>query len=859
MYDYLVDHAIKNVWCTPDQDNQRIYAPKRLTSNGGVKSSFRVMWRLIAMPDVKSHWHIYQIGQINPVILNLLPDVQEWTSFSEAMNSRKLIADIYTGNGVQLPRFDTYFLFTSDHNLIIAIKKNRNISWDFDAEQPYVRLYSNAYFASERADAVADIIYTNGANIVKTSDILNIQNEYQSYSTKMGATYVFVNGIRVDSINLFTVTIGDWCEFVYDSSIKKIVDFKLSDLQVFTSTLDSTLKYFLHHADGNVTTIDYRDDIDVFLMYSTGINSHKGLWYHKNKDDSVRMVTHRDYSIPTAYIAGYDAKLTSILGVGGYVPQDLIIRLHIRHSGYDRALVYEANRIKELYKLPAPLIPRAMLGLDATVVNWQVANLEASGYTEIMAAECCDITNPLVNTAYGYNAISRLLGNTPQLTRLESGVQVADLPYSIQTSCTVYEYNADGELLGHYLHTLGSRYNCINPAAVMIEAISGIGGITLTDRFSTENIDVDETQSYRVYWNFKGTVGIPADWVDITGTDKYTVVDGTLMRTPAIVAGVIMIRTEDKFLAYNLTLPMVDGELRFGIRQTRPVNAVATSISMEVPLGQIDIFLNGKSLIRDLDYILHFPEIAIISKEYLVDPLNTLQKIHVRMTGYCDTTLTVSKPTDVGFIEHGLLSKNNKFNIRDDKVLRIIIAGQVYDRSELVFSEDHTGVSILNPINGKPYAIQDTIVPLKTYTAEPTFVVRERALVIDQAVAQYLTLKIPEPVISAPSAIINRYALFSPFICKIIYDLKSGVLDDARYKTSYSDMVASAICVPYLHLLQFDPTQQATELNSNYVIVHPHNLYSVINLDLYSYRFLERIVKIYTNNLITLSGFVTLS
>lgn len=859
MYDYLVDHAIKNVWCTPDQDNQRIYAPKRLTSNGGIKSSFRVMWRLIDMPDVKSHWHVYQIGQISPVILNLLPDVSEWTSFSEAMNSRKLIVDIYTGNGVQLPRFDTYFMFTSDHNLIVAIKKNRNITWDFDNEQPFIRLYSNAYFASTRADAVADIIYTNGANIVKTGDILNIQNEYQQYTAKAGATYVFVNGIRVDRINLFTVNVGDYCEFVYDSSIKKIVDFKLSDLQVFTSTLDSTLKYFLHHADDNVTTIDYRDDIDVFLVYPTGSNSSKGLWYHKNKNDSMRMVTHRDYSIPTAYIAGYDDKLTTILGVGGYVPQNLIVRLHIRQSGYDRALVYEANRIKELYKLPAPLIPRAMLGLDATVPNWQVANLENSGYTTIMAADCCDITNPLVNTAYGYNAISRLLGNTPQLTKTESGVQVADLPYGIQSNCTVYEYNADGEMLGYYQHTLESRYNCINPTATMIEAISGQGGKVLTDRFSVTDIAVDVTQSFRVYWNFKSTVGIPGDWVDITGTDKYTVINGTVTRTAAIIAGTLMVRTEDKFLAYDLQLPMTNGELRFGITQTRPVNNLPTSISMEVPLGEIDIFLNKKSLIRDLDYVLHFPEIAIINKEYLIDPLNTLQNIHVRMTGYCDATMTVNKPGDVGFIEHGLLSKNNRFDIRDDKVLRIVVGGQVYDRSELVFSEEHTGVSILNPINGKPYSIQDTVVPLKTYTAEPTFTVRARALVIDRAVSQYLTLKIPEPVIGTPSAIVNRYALFSPFICKIIYDLKSGVLNDARYKVNYSDMVASAICTPYVHLLQFDPTQQAQMLDSRYVIVHPHNLYNVINLDLYSYRFLERIIKIYTNNLITLSGFVTLS
>jgi hypothetical protein len=860
MYDYLVDHAIKNVWCTPNQDNQRIYAPKRLTPNGGVRNSFRVLWRLLAMPDLVSQWHVYQVGQVHPVILNLLPDEGKWTSFTEAINTRKLICDIYTDQGVQIPRFNSFFQFTEDHNLIIAIRKNVKLPIDFNNDQPFIRLYSNAYFASERADVTDELIYSEGSIVTNTEQILDLQNAYTRYSLLTeGAAYAFVNGYKVSGINLFTASVGDTCEFVYDSSIYKVVDFKVGDLGVFNSTLDTTLKYFLHYPGVDNQTIDYRDDIDFFLVYPGEPNS-KGLWYHKNQDASVRMITHRDYSLPTAFIAGYQTQLAAMIGTGNeYIPQNLIVRLHIRKSGYDRALVFDANKIKELYKLPPNLIPRAMLGIDATLPNWQVDTLESSGYTEIMSADCCDITNALVNKAYGYNALSKLLGSTPQFTRYESNRKLVDLPYGLQSKSTVYEYDSEGILTHWDTHLTGSRYDCVNLTTNMIEVFSGTGGNELSDRFTLDSINVDATQSYRVYYNPLSTVGIPGDWTDITGTDKYIVTNGLLTRSNDIILGTLMVRTEAKFLAYDLELNMVRGELRFGLQQFRMVGTVNTSVSMEVPCGQLDLFLNGRSLIRNLDYFIKFPEIVIINKEYLNDPLNTKQKIHVRMSGYCEETLSVNTPSDMGFIEHGLLSNNDKFDLRDDKVLRIVVDGKLYDKSEMIFSEEHSGVSIQNPINGKPYSVQDIVVPLRDYVAEPTFTVRNRAVLVDNAVKQYLTLKIPQPVRNPISSIERRYTVFSPFICKIIYDLESGLLDDSRYKTNYNDMTARAVCQPYEYLLEYDPTQQDQAVNDRYVVVHPHNLTTTIDLDLFSYRFVERVLKIYTNNLVKLSGYVTLS
>ena len=131
-FDYLVDHALRNVWCTPDQDTQYIIKPARLTPLNGVLNYFRVMWRDIPTPNRKDKWHIYQIGQLHPLIIGLFPKQYKWISLAESCNIQKMICDVYDLDGVQIPRFETYYTYNSDRDLLIAIKENKNIPFNFN-------------------------------------------------------------------------------------------------------------------------------------------------------------------------------------------------------------------------------------------------------------------------------------------------------------------------------------------------------------------------------------------------------------------------------------------------------------------------------------------------------------------------------------------------------------------------------------------------------------------------------------------------------------------------------------------------------------------------------------------------------
>lgn len=859
MYDFLRDHALRNVWCTPDQDSQAIFDLAKITPYGGAKRSFKVMWRYYNLPDQTSSWHLFQIGQVHPLILGLYPKMGEWTSFEQACNIQKLVCDIYNVDGVQLPRFESYYCYTENRNLLVAIKRNDSIPFKFNDDDIYLRLYSNEYFNTQRADNNDDFIHVKGTKVSSTQDILDIQIEYDNYTALNGQTYVFVNGLKVDKLDLVTVKPNDTVEFVYDSTIYKVVDFLVSDLLTFESVLDLKRKYLLHYAGADAGTIDFQDDIDVFVLRDKGSNRHNGLFYHKNAGDSLRNLTHRDYSIVVPYVVRYMSKLQSLTTPEDVVTNNQIyVRLHIRKSGYQRNLVFENNRIHELYKMQDVDIVRSMLGIDSTVINWRAEVLENSDYTRIMRSRSNDVTRTLVQNAYGYNAISVIGGNTPQETYDFSGLKAVDVPYILQKGCTAYEYDEDGILLGWYYHAGGIRYTCDSNDAHLVELIAGKGGNWLNEVYGFVSAPYAKEIDFRVY-QCSRVAGMPDNkFVDVTDVaGKYTVQDNRIVWLDQNPTNYPMVRYNSHFLAYDTTVSLDNGRLKLTLNHQQTRNNQTSNWVMQVPMGEIDVFLNGKSLIRNLDYVYKFPEIYITNKEYLDDPLNSEQQIHVRFTGFCNSKLELSEINDVGFVQHGVLSNNYKYNIRDDKVLRITLNGDLKTRNDLIFSEFHAGVSTLNPLNGKPYQIKDIVVPFRGVAVDETYTLRNKSVEIDNDVSDYLSKKIPQPPRPAPSAIENRYQIYSPFIYKLMHDLITGTL--VIENKIHTKIQVVNICKQYEYLLKFDPTQEEQAVDDNFVIIQPHPYSNVLNVRLNIYRFLDAANKIYTNSLVSLSHFLIIN
>jgi len=864
MYDYLRTHAIRHTWCTPGQDREVIFKLAKLNGLYGVWNNIVVLMRNYQLPTKNERYNVYQIGRIGSYFLGLLNLGNEWISFADCMNQERtgVYADIYTVNGIELPRSQVYYRINPDGNIIVAIKEQPKLNFDFDHDDVYIRLYSNAYYNGSATDPINDLIYTDGGVMNSANDIVALQNKVNQYSALKGVVSCFVNGKRTNTINLLNTKIGDVVEFVYDGSIYAVRDYPIKDLDTFNSLLDNKSKYLLHHTGPDDGTIDYEDDLDFFLLTPGLNNSYTGVYYHRNTEDALRMVTHRDYSILTQQVNAYLNSAT------GFVSTDtLFLRVHYRKSGYNRPLINEANRIKELYKLPEVNIREALLGVNSNLSNWRADVLEKSAYTLIMRSQIKDITRSVVKEAYGYNAISRLIGLTPSIVQPLNGVTAADVPLAYQTFATFFEYDINGVLLDWRPSRLTTNYVPLNPACVKVDMIKGYGTLDLDDVYNQKTQVLNTGLEYRMY--LCGYLnGAPDNiWQDVTGSSLYSVDPNTNMLTWLLDQTVYYtcVRSNRNSLCYDVDVLPQEGVLRFSLNQNMLRNGENTTWVMQIPMGDLDLHLNGYPLIENIDYFVNFPEIVIIGKQFLNQPATTLsQRINVRFSGFCDHQLGREPQEDVGYINHGLISENKQFNIRDDRVMRITAGGSFKDVRDLVFSETNQFIPGALPVNGMPYQVKDSMVPMKTYIDSDSYEFRKSSRVIDKAVSDYMSQYMPQPDPIGVNVLPGLWKLYTPFLSAIITDLTLGDLYPAYLKQYYTDQDVRTTCTRYEYLLKYDPLYRThlndptSKVDATYTYVDPFIQNGPVTIDVYQYKFLNRVIQIYLKGYIDITSFITI-
>jgi hypothetical protein len=860
-YEFLKKHAIDNVWCNFEQDNQSILKAARITKPDGIIGQFKIMGDYLTTPQPGKYYQIYQVGQVHPRWLGLLSRIPHWTvarwwTFKEAVNKLPLFADLYTDLGIHIPLFNSYYMFTNSKALIIAVQDIGPDNVYLKEEAIYLRLYTNEHYSHiNNGLTPPQMTFTDGLIVSNLSDINSIRSAIAIQKSKPGVTYCFVNGLMVENVTLLNTKIGDIVEYIYDSSIRLVHDLQVGTLKSFLSTLDTEYKYVLHRPKADdLGEIEYIDDIDVYIVWRTELDREFAVYFHRNAPDALRMLTHRDYSANTNH---FDNLSTHLAGIISPTPLDsdrFYFRIYSRESGLKRPLVFENQRIFELYKLTDEQILGAIIGLDATVPVWQADNLESCAYTEMMRTDYRKATTiDFIQKAYGYNGMTKYLADMPLKAdgNHPPTLNIFHLPHALQKASTIFEYDQDGVLLEWHNHTDNWDYIAVNPETKMIDGIVGISNKQPSVYYGKTDIDLGPDYHTRKFWRCDENGGVPDNrWERLTDDTLFHIEDDKFIWDGAATSQWIMARTDEVNLCYDLNLETIAGTTYFPL--TEWYNG--DEYLLRFPFADITLWLNGRLLIKDLDYIIRFPEIYIINKEYLMQPANIYrQKVTVLCTGFCTDDNDWNMKRDIGYVEHGVLSNNYRFNLRDDKVLRMSIEGCLKHRDDLIFSELHAGISVVNPTNGQPYQIQEVLVPLRFYAEGDTYEEKAKSVIIDKDVEDYMTLKIPQPDRPAVSAIPNRYKLVSPFFSHIINDLAVDMIDRTQVDRVLTDEDVLAICQPYEYLLEYDPINNVNDLNTAYVVIHPHNLEETIYLNLPAYRFVQQMVKLYSNGLIRLS------
>lgn len=843
----MLDFVTKNIWCSPKQDRQAILKLARLTEFGGSRHRFSYGWTNLTLPTDDAPYHVYEIGQNCPVELGLFPQRGTWISLANLCTTQGMVADLYLNNGIQIPRNEAYICRTHDKSFVLCVKEVLKIS-DLNREDLNLRIYTDAYFGSLRSNGSRELLVCRGGLMKTVADINALQAEIQDIKPKVGYVNIWHNGRYVNNVSAAKVKPGDYVEYFYDPSIAAVIDFPMSSLPSFTSSLDNLAKFILHPPKRGDEGIYFRDDIDIFLIKKETNGNYDGLYYHRNRENSLRMLTHRDYSIPSTYVKGFvkdDA-------VWQNDASDLIVRVQVRESGYDRPLVHEANRIHEMYKLSDKDILRALQGLDSVLKEWTADWLEASLYTYLMSCWYHELNADDSIKALGHNSMTEIVGQTPQrVIHLPGGFNYVELPWGLQLNSTVYEYDADGLLLGWYRHTSGARYYPRNSKAELVEGISGEGTQNVEAYYGKVDLTLDTMKSYRFYISDVRNSATKNNWREITADDGFfKVVDGKVEWLYDESRKVVATVTDSKFLAYRLVMQQDDGFFRFHLNYTDVQGVV-----MELPVGKIELWLNEHSLIPNLDFFYNYPEIVVVNKEWL-NPTGE-NNIDIRCTDWAQADGTMRPSADYGFIQHGVLSNDQIYQIRDDHVIRVVADGRTFHRDDLVFAEQRYGVRVKESANvedGRPYWISDVHVPLpgiKDYDADA---LRSEAEDLDKRVGDYLTTKLTPPEFTDLATTKWRYRLFSPLITKLISDIQRGWFSPPQMPAP--DQTVMESLKEYEYILEYEPTRNGVDLE--YVTVHPHPWVKTRTVTISQYLYLERICQLYLSGAVDLTQFVTI-
>lgn len=830
--DFLRDHVAKNVWCAPDQDINLIIAPKRITGYSGALASENILWDTVYMPDKTNWYHVYQIGNMDPSKLGLSSNFNVWMSASAHCNANLVLITAYTERGREFHLNNVYFLRTIDGNILVAIKTAPEVDI-LPESKVYIRFYKNTYFNKPLCvnNRVGLVVRTGRVNTIL--DLNKMIAENLPYRTLDGAIYYTVNGKRVNDINANTVDWGSDVQWIWDSSVKEIVEMPIHKLPKFVSKRDKLDKYLLFRKGDIGNTIDYYDDNDIIIKRKTSKVLEEGLYYHRNNAKAVRMVTHKDYSIPPEYV-------THITNANKWNNlSELYVQLIVRHSGLRRPLVMEHHRLNELFKLNNSDRLNAMVGTEATIDVWKAAELENSAYIDLMGVKnIYGIENESVYDAYGYNAMAMLL--VGELTKFNEKDDWVNLKPGLYNVCTGFEYDRNGKLIRWDSQSKARQYPRRDKESKYVEFYPGIGQLEQDITINQPVQKLDPTLNYGFYIAPTWNNNIVGDWSYAIEGEHYELNNGEVVWKVDTVNNTTAVKSDKYFLVDTRKVVSRDYVFSFNVNMSRPLNNGDVMVeAAEIPFGQIDIWMNGYHLVQNVDYFIEWPRVTIANKEHLNQ--TEIQNIVIRGTGLCKPDMTLESPSDTGFVEHGRLSYNRKFDVRDDKPIRIVVNGKVRTRDEVYWSEDEQCFCMDDVPNGAPYQIFDTIVPLRL--DEPIhdqFVYRSKSRKVDEQLSIYLTSKLPEQREPNPNQIKHKYALYSPMMSKILSDIKNNVIPQSSINKQLSDNQVYQIIEPYLNMRSTDPVFQSY-LDLEYLNIHIHPFKEVLTLSVWEWRFIRSV------------------
>ena len=892
---FLVEHALENVWAQPIQDKQHILQVARYTPQSGAYKRARIQRFYVDLPqpeDGAMLWHhVFQIGQSFPMLLALDSLKNDWVRADTIATTHGTMINVFLESGAEVALCHCWLRQVSDSNILLAveIRPEFNLGTEYRVndqgerelvrrqiadEKVYFRCYQNAraqtntWSLSTPSDfKPLSYVYqyiSNSADFIK---FLNAVRAAQLSHGNLGKGRYYIDGFLAGTQQAYLASLhlGRYLIYIHDETVLYEGIVKFEEMGTFISKMDSgSMKMALLATEAlQDFSISYHDDCDFYLGNAASVSQNDGLscYIGRTRKDLVRQLTHNAYSLRTASLNALISEHDTDLFKDGNV----YVRYIIRNGGMRKGLPFHRERLNELYLLPVDKIKEAMYGVNSVVPEWRAENLEASTYMKIVSANWNKITTEMVAKGYGYHALMNVSFNEPQRPQngsyvLKQGYLSAPVRNGVNGS--VHRYNASGLFIGAKNVRFDST-NYYDP-----EVGVGMAEFFNIPFHATEDgtyIDEDVISADLVDYGFRAYVcswrnGGPAnDWTDATGSVWYTYsVEngiGKIAWNYALLdaAGLYpAVRVQNKVHCYDYKpVGTYGGVVRFSVESEQSVGGVLRKQRQAIPSDSLDLFLNGRPLMEGVDYYVRWPEVVIVKR--ITTPM-AQTTITVRHYGVSlAKNFDHRPPREVGFTKAGIISADGKYDLRNDRNIRILVDGVLKLRSEVKFAENSTG-----PIgaDGRPYSIQESRLPIDGIVPVPVKTLATEAEDIDERVTAYVSPYVNPNITQRGFIEGERYQVVSPLISALLHAmvnfnfLNNGELDNK----TITDKLIEELAAPYWSLLQYEPIYNAADVY--YVNILPHQHAAQMEVSERQYVFLEHIIHIYLKDSVDLTPYV---
>lgn len=817
----VVQYAENNLWGNPEENHQYQVKLVRVTDDYGASMNYSYMGKWRALPKVNTFYHIFSAGGLHPGFWNFRNNVlyrnplDRWINLGALCKVRGMQLDLYNTKGFQFSRSHAWVMITYDGLVLIALQKLKGYpvpkvdDFFFRCFTPSIPVvYGDAALADQGNPYTYETMTYEGS-----AELATFTARYSLFKNKPGFTGTIHNGVFFDGAPnaIPNLQAGDLVEIWHDPTVIRVEYYNYKDLQDYHSAMDAKRKLILHppKRPGDFT-IRYFDDNDYYVIGK----KNRGLYVHRNNETTIRQLTHVDVAIADDAIQNAGNYLADLAN-----PLDSRIMVMVRKTDWEFQWPNEHQRIKYLYRFDDAGIVKAMTGERATVPEWTAQGLEAGTVMSMVRSQYPAVKRENASLALGYNAITRVVSETPiRVTHIE-GARGVLVPPTYRKTFSAWEYDSEGQLLETHNLFNTMYYNPYNPKCAMVEFVLGFAGRELNYKVTKDDYTLNPEYDYRVYvqaWSvdLEELVG---EMKDVTGDDKFYVVnDGVITWTGLDLVnqrGIVLLNTG--CLSYEFELDHIDHSLAFALTHIYAEGGLVFPVSF----AQVDLWLNKHPLVDQVDWLYKDKYCYIINKEFIVPGPQT---ITVRAHGFHDKE-SPKFETELGFVEGGVIGRFDRYNLRGDRVTRTVINGALYPTDEVPRAEREVPDELWNHLNGKPYMVKHVYCPIKFVEPYSNFPLYDRSRETDKRVSDYMTEWLPKPNSNGEAvpptrppgtgvAVIpnlqDKYRLYSPLMNVLTNGLLNGIISlptRPNDTTVFTEEQLRDIVKPYLWWLDTDP------------------------------------------------------